>query len=124
MNYLRCSNSLYIQSLIGKTVRGETSGVRAKIENFITNTQSERDNYTLYLKYQSSSDNDFLIDKFLDGENLVAEEDIFYGVSAIRDGSTFATTIIQNSTEIGSAVKIASGVYFVRGFFVEVVYKQ
>lgn len=112
--------SLYVQSLIGKTIRGETSGVKAKIENFITNTQSERDNYTLYLKYQSSSDNDFLTDKFLDGENLVAEEDIFYGVSAIRDGSTFATTIIQNSTAVGSAVKIASGVYFVRGFFVEV----
>ena len=112
--------SLYVQSLIGKTIRGETSGVKAKIGNFITNTQSERDNYTLYLKYQSSSDNDFLTDKFLDGENLVAEEDIFYGVSAIRDGSTFATTIIQNSTAIGSAVKIASGVYFVRGFFVEV----
>ena len=112
--------SLYIKSLIGKTVRGETSGVKAKIENFITNTQSERDNYTLYLKYQSSSDNDFLTNKFLDGENLVAEEDIFYWVSAIRDGSTFATTIIQNSTAVGSAVKIASGVYFVRGFFVEV----
>lgn len=112
--------SLYIKSLVGKTIRGEVSGVKAKIENYITNSQSERDNYTLYLKYQSSSSNDFLTNKFLDGENLVAEEDIFYGVSAIRDGSTLATTIIQNSTSIGSAVKIASGVYFIRGFFVEV----
>ncbi len=112
--------SLYIQSLIGKTIKGENSGVRAKVENYITNTESERDNYTLYLKYQSSSDDDFSTEKFVDGENLVAEEDIFYGVSAIRDGSTFATTIIQNSTAIGSAVKIAAGVYFVRGFFVEV----
>lgn len=112
--------SLYVSSLIGKTIRGDTSGVKAKIEGFITNAESERDNFTLYLKYQSSSNNDFFTDKFLDGENLVAEEDIFYGVSAIRDGSTFATTIIQNSTATGSAVKIASGVYFVRGFFVEV----
>ena len=74
----------------------------------------------LYLKYQSSSENDFSTNTFVDGENLVAEEDIFYGISAIREGSTFATTIIQNSTSVGSAAKIAAGVYFIRGFFVEV----
>tara|TARA_B100000085_G_scaffold39127_1_gene32260 strand:- start:9722 stop:17257 length:7536 start_codon:yes stop_codon:yes gene_type:complete len=112
--------SLYIENLVGKTIRGENSGVTAKVENFITKTQSDRDNFTLYLKYQSSSENDFSTNTFVDGENLVAEEDIFYGISAIREGSTFATTIIQNSTSVGSAAKIAAGVYFIRGFFVEV----
>jgi len=42
------------------------------------------------------------------------------GISAIRGGSSFATSIISNSTAIGSAAKIASGVYFIRGFFVSV----
>ena len=52
--------SLYIENLVGKTIKGENSGVTAKVENFITKTQSDRDNFTLYLKYQSSSENDFL----------------------------------------------------------------
>ena len=112
--------SLYANSLVGKLIKGESSGVTVKVENYITNTESERDNYTLYIKYQSSSDTDFQTEKFIDGENLVAIDDIFYGISAIRSGSTFATTIIQNSTSIGSAVKIAAGVYFIRGFFVNV----
>jgi hypothetical protein len=112
--------SLYVQNLIGKTIKGETSGVTAKVENYISSSDSDRSNYTLYIKYQSSSDTNFSTNTFVDGENLLAQEDIFYGISAIRNGSSFATTIIANSSSVGSAVKIASGVYFIRGFFVSV----
>ena len=112
--------SLYIASLVGKLIKGETSGVTAKVENYITNSVSDRKNYTLYIKYQSSSDTNFSTNTFLDGENLVAVDDILYGISSIRSGSSFATTIIANSVSTGSAVKIASGVYFIRGFFVSV----
>ena len=112
--------SLYINSLLGKLIKGETSGVTAKVENYITNQVSDRKNYTLYIKYQSSSDTNFSTNKFVDGENLLAVNDITYGISAIRGGSSFATAVISNSTAIGSAAKIASGVYFIRGFFVTV----
>jgi len=112
--------SLYVKSLVGKSIKGEVSGVTAKVENYITNLESDRKNYTLYIKYQSSGDVSFENKVFVDGENLVALNDITYGISAIRSGATFATTIVSNSTSIGSAVKIASGVYFIRGFFVAV----
>jgi hypothetical protein len=39
--------SSYIDKFIGKSIRGETSGVTAVIENYITNAQSDRGNYTL-----------------------------------------------------------------------------
>jgi len=112
--------SSYISSLVGKTIKGEISGVTAKVENYITNTQSEKGNYTLYIKYQSSSDVNFDTKTFVDGENLLSLEDIDYGVSTIRTNSSFATTIISNSTSVGSAAKITEGVYFIRGFFVTV----
>ena len=112
--------SLYIESLVGKLIQGETSGVKAKVENYINSSDSERNTYTLYIKYQSSSSSDFVTKTFVDGENLVALEDISYSLSTIRTGSSFATSLIFNSTAIGSAAKIAEGVYFIRGFFVTI----
>lgn len=112
--------SLYLDELVGKKIRGSISGVTAKVESYITNQESEKKNYTLYIKYQSSSDIDFTQTKFIDGENLIALDNIFYGISSIQTGSSLATTIVTNSTATGSCVKIAEGVYFVRGFFVNV----
>jgi hypothetical protein len=110
----------YFQNLVGKLIKGETSGVFAKIENYITSEESENDTFTLYIKYQSSSETDFVRNTFVDGENLIVLENIDYGLGVIRLESSFATTIISNSTVTGSAAKIEEGVYFIRGFFVDV----
>jgi len=112
--------SVYLNALVGKTIKGETSGVTAKVESYITNSESELKNYTLYVKYQSSSDNDFSNQTFNDGENLITLDEVQYSISNIRSGSTFATTVISDCTRVGSAAKIAEGVYFIRGFFVNV----
>ena len=112
--------SIYLDYLIGKQIKGETSGVSAKVERYITSEESENDNYTLYIKYQSSSETNFTVSKFVDGENLIVLENINYGVGVIRLESSFATAIIADSTATGSAIKIEEGVYFIRGFFVDV----
>ena len=112
--------SLYISELVGKYIKGETSGVRALVENYIVDTQSDNGNYTLYVKYQSSSEVDFSTNTFIDGENLVLLQDLKYSLSTIRENSSFATAIINGSTGSGSAAKIQEGVYFIRGFFVNV----
>lgn len=110
----------YLPFLLGKQIKGETSGVFAKVENYITSEESENDTFTLYIKYQSSSETDFTRNTFIDGENLIVLENIDYGLGVIRLESSFATTLISNSTATGSAVKIEEGVYFIRGFFVDV----
>jgi hypothetical protein len=122
-SHLGISVSLYIDKFVGKLIKGETSGVIAKVENYITDVQSEKDNYTLYIKYQSSSDTNFTSKTFIDGENLISLENIDYGASIIRENSSFSTSVVTGSVETGSAAKIEQGVYFIRGFFIE-VYSQ
>jgi hypothetical protein len=112
--------STYIEKLVGVKIKGEISGVTAKIENYITNSESDRSNYTLYIKYQSSSDTNFSTNSFVDGENLISLQNIDYGISSILTNNSFATSIISASTSIGSAAKITEGVYFIRGFFITV----
>ena len=54
------------------------------------------------------------------GENLVVTQDVKYSLSTIRSESTFATTLLTDAVGEGSVAKIAEGVYFIRGFFVNV----
>jgi len=112
--------STYISFFTGKQIKGATSGVTAKVEKIITDSESENNNYTLYIKYQSSGEGSFSTSVFQNGEDLVSIETIDYGLGSIRQDSTFATCIINNSSTIGSAAKIETGVYFIRGFFVDV----
>lgn len=112
--------SLYVSQLVGKYIKGETSGVKAIVENYVTDADSENGNYTLYVKYQSSSENDFTTNTFTNGENLIILEDLEYSLSTIRSDSSFATTLITDAIGSGSAAKIQSGVYFIRGFFVDI----
>ena len=115
---------IYLEPLIGQTIRGEISGVRAKVVDYITATESERGNPTLYVKYQSGRNDEGEIGnqaiQFETGENLVVVNDVKYSLSTIRTESTFATTLLTDSIGEGSVAKIANGVYFIRGFFVDV----
>ena len=109
----------YIQQLVGKVIRGENSGVEAKVVNYITKTQSDRGTNTLYVKYTKSG-NDFVTTSFQDGENLIASTDIEYGNSRIIANNPFASCIPENASSTASAASIQEGVYFIRGFFVKV----
>lgn len=112
--------STYLESFVGKLIKGAESGVTAKVERYLPAADSENENDTLYIKYQSSGEENFSISTFVDGEDLISIQTVNYGVSSIRQDSTFATCIISDSIATGSAAKIENGVYFLRGFFVEV----
>jgi len=111
--------SLYLDQLVGKRIKGETSGVTAKVVNYITNSQSERENYTLYLEYNNSSTsgNSAVFD---DDEVLLLEESISYSTTFIAANEGFAKTLSTDANAIGSAFAISQGVYFLRGYFVDV----
>ena len=119
-NHLGIDVSIYISNLVGKYIKGETSGVTAKVVNYITSEESENENFTLYVKYQSASDTNFSSSKFSDGENLISLQNVDYALGTIKSDSSFATSIVSQSTYTGSVVKIEEGVYFIRGFFVTV----
>ena len=64
---------VYAQSFVGTRIRGQSTGVTAKVVNYITAAQSDKDYDTLYVKYiNSSSSGDFSF--FDNSEILIAEE--------------------------------------------------
>ena len=117
--HLGLSVGLYLTSLIGKKIKGQTSQLSAVIQNVVTNVQSETDDYTLYVKY-TSADSSFVTSQFSDGETLLLEEPLTYGNTTISTGDTFSTLISLNATSTASSVSLSQGIYFIRGHFVTV----
>jgi hypothetical protein len=99
-------------NLVGKNIRGLTTNVVATVVNSIGADESEKSTPTLYVKYISSGNivNGVQFTKFSSGETLVDEFN-----------NPVAITTTQGATDyVGSAAFITEGVYFIRGFFVNV----
>jgi hypothetical protein len=117
----------YFDNLVGKTIQGKITGIKATVVKVLSKLDSEKENTTLYVNYtnsaQSSSSETFVKEVFDNGEELVVLENIAVGSSYIFSGSSFAKTISlsnRNCTSVGSAAKLDEGVYFVRGYFANV----
>lgn len=96
--------SLYLNMILGKTLIGQTSGLRAIVVNNSLSTES--DPTTIYVKYIDSG-TDGEEKAFTDGE-ILTTEDLAYSVQ-VRS---------TDATGTGSAAAIERGVYFVNGHFV------
>ena len=70
----------YIQKLEEDniTIIGETSGVTATVEKILLNTESEKNNYTLYVSYIDSNFSNNSSKTFIDGEQLITTSPIPY----------------------------------------------
>jgi len=112
--------TLYADSLKGKKLKGQNTGVQVIVDDYKTTSDSpDITDLTLFVKYLTADDNN--IDSTLeDGEPLIAEESIVYGNTTIDVGDSVANLIETNATATGSAVRITDGVYFIRGTFVDV----
>lgn len=125
--YLGINILAYLNSIVGKTIRGENTGVRAYVVSILRDSDSERGNNTLYVNFL---DSDYLTgsyQSFADDEVLLLEEGLFGSNQidssksvVVQPGSGFAVTIPLNCNSIGSAVFLNEGVYFLRGYFVGV----
>lgn len=111
--------SLYIKNFIGKKVTGQISGTTAIIQFVTFPDDINVDDLTIYVKY-IDSDNNFEFNPFENGESLIADENITYGNTTINAGTPFASLLSSDATSIGSAASIGDGVYFIRGYFINV----
>ena len=111
--------SLYLTELLGKRIRGESSGVEARIEYVLRSDGSDRNQTTLYYT-PTKSGSDLSTDLFEEGENLLLLESISYGNTTISQNQSFASAISLEANIKGSAANIQEGVYFLRGNFVRV----
>jgi hypothetical protein len=128
-------SNFYFPYLKGAKIRGERSGIIARVENVI-----EPDNISvlkpiLIVKYLSSETENNSDSTFFDGENLVFDEELTTDLNEfdvetsqiverdkinVSSGQGFATTVAENSSFKGSAVFLQEGVYFIRGHFINV----
>ena len=102
----------YRTNLVGQELTGLTSGVKAEVINTISAATSEKDTITLYVKYTA-------------GGNITnnVQSNVFQNNEVLQDsaGTSLAVTAVQNATAYtGSSATINAGVYFIRGYFVEV----
>ena len=111
--------TLYLDQLVGKQIRGASSQVTAQVITYITDEESDRGTCTLYVAYRGSGINND-INTFLDNEVLETIEDISFSTTFIAAGEGFASTIASNAAVIGMAFQMSAGVYFLRGYFVDV----
>jgi len=116
----------YIPNIIGKTIRGQLSGVRARILSAINSEVSIRGNVTLYVEYLDSDYATSEYISFSDGENILIEENVSIYLTVdpdsilnLQQNEPFASTIDSNCNSVGSSVAIDSGVYYIRGYFVK-----
>ena len=121
--YLGIPVSAYAEQLVGTKITGQTSGVSAYVDKVLYAEDSERGNLTLYINYLNSSTSNNSTQTFSDGESLICNTTITSGLlgnTSIAAGAPFAITIAQDSTAVGSSFQIDNGVYFIRGYFVNV----
>ena len=118
--YLGVPISLYLDQMIGTLITGQQSGVTARVSSYITNEESERGNYTLYVDYFDSSTTDAATRTFFDDEVLITTDNITFATTFIGSGEGFCKTLTVNSNAVGSAFALSNGVYFLRGHFVDV----
>jgi hypothetical protein len=118
--YLGVPVALYLDQLVGKLIVGQQSGVTGRVSSYITNEESERGNYTLYVDYFESSTTDAATKTFFDDEVLVTTENITFATTFIGANEGFAKALTVNANAVGSAFALSNGVYFLRGHFVDV----
>ena len=112
----------YYSSLVGKTLIGSESGVSVKVINILSSAESQRKTTTIYVKYLSSA-SDFETEQLTAGEELVADFDVPLGSGFILQGEPVLQILTPSGRDpfsIGTAARIEEGVYFVRGYFVDV----
>ena len=113
--------SLYTNNLVGKVIVGQSSGIRGNVKFTTTVTDSENNSQIiLYIDQTSSGNNLNSFDTFQDGESITCEENVIYGNTTINAGTPVASLISSNSTGYGSLAHIEKGVYYIRGYFVNV----
>jgi len=110
---------IYLEQLVGTIITGQSSNVTARVVTYITDDESDRGTYTLYVNYENSSSEED-VSTFISGEVLTTSTNINYASTFIVSGEGFCSTIPQNAPVIGSSFNLSQGIYFLRGYFVDV----
>jgi len=119
--------SIYLDTLVsanngkGIEVRGQDTDITAIIKGYVLPPDAEE--ITLFVKYSTTAE-DGETEFFANSEVLIIEENVTYGNTTLNAGETILSLVETDSTKIGYAVGVSEGVYFIRGYFVNVPTEQ
>ena len=122
-SFLGADVEQYRGQLDGKIIEGLTTGVKAKVLYSISSDESDKGYITLYVKYITSGGDNNTQQTFQNNEQLITDQEITFGTTLIEVGSPFAQLLPTAALQVGSVAYVQSGVYFIRGFFVDVEYQ-
>lgn len=114
----------YREQLVGTTITGLTTGVKAEVINSLSADESDKNLITLYVKYKEAGGPDKTIKKLANNEQIIVNAEITYGTSLIEIGTPVAQLVPNAANQIGTIAYINQGVYFIRGFFVDVPFQS
>ena len=111
--------SSYILQLVGQVVIGSESGVKAKIKSFI-GKPTDSDWYVLFVTYLNTGGDENEI--FSAGESLLLDNRILTTAAGpvFQPGEPIAQCVNTNPCFTGCAAVLSSGIYFIRGYFIDV----
>ena len=107
----------YLGDLKGQIVIGSDSGVKAKIKSFIKNN----DSYILFVAYLNTGGEDN--QRFVASENLLLDNKVLTTTIdglIFQPGESLAQVFPTAPTFVGCGAQLSSGIYFIRGYFVEI----
>lgn len=105
VNYVKLQ-STQTGSLIGKTLKGQTSGVTGLV--VYESSETTTDPYTIFVKYTSSGSD--TLQKVFESNEILLDEEL----------DQVAQVTLSEPTGIGSIASIESGFYFIKNFIVQV----
>ena len=109
----------YLFNLTDKILVGSESGIKLQVKGYMAERYSDN-SYVLFVNYlNSGSDNN---ERCLPGESLLLDGDAFTTNSGLlfQTGESVAQLMTGVCTFIGCAAVLSEGIYFARGYFIEV----
>ena len=105
-----------ISQLVGKILVGQTSGVKAFVDNHALETTTDAD--TIFVKYVSSGADNTDV-RFRQGESLKLETPTTDNDPTLVVGTDGIKPADTTAMGFGSAVNVQKGIYFINGHFVQ-----
>ena len=123
-DHLGIDVSLYLDAIVsandgkGAEIISENTDIRARVNGYLLPPQEGVEEITLFVKYVEGDGEEGTA--FEDGEVLILQDNITYGNTSIVSGDSVFTLNSIDAVNTGYAVGVDSGVYFIRGTFVDV----
>ena len=109
----------YLLNLDGKILIGSQSGIKLQVKGYMSDRYPDN-SYVIFVNYLNSGSNNNA--RCLSGESLLLEGDPFTTRKGIvfQPGEPVVQLVTGVCTFIGAAAVLSEGIYFARGYFIEV----